>query len=67
MLNGKVINVGKSLNTYNRDNQYERDLNTLREEIKGREYLLHMLHYELCGYRIEKKILEADIPESQLG
>lgn len=45
---------------------YDRELEALRQSIKGREIYLHLLHYKLLGYETKVSIIQQNVKESDL-
>ncbi len=63
-LDNKIVNIGKTDSFNRRVMEYLTGINTLEESYKGREYLIHLAHYKLAGYRIESFVLLEDVPYS---
>lgn len=45
---------------------YDRDIKTLEDSYKGREYIIHLTSYKIQGYQIDSEIFEKNIPSSEL-
>ena len=45
---------------------YGRDIKTLEDSYKGREYLIHLTSFKIQGYRIESEIFEKNVPNNEL-
>ena len=66
VLNGHVVNVGQTVDFNTRMTSYDRELEALRQSVKGREIYLHLLHYKMLGYETKVEILRHDVKESEL-
>ncbi len=65
-LDGKIVNVGQTIDFNNRMTSYDRELEALRQSVKGREIYLHLLHYKILGYETKVQIIQHDVKESEL-